>query len=70
MVSNGERREAKSEGHRRHYFAVKTLAALLRGITSKNNGNYYPWNCLQSFKKKKAKLNHRKNYVKIKIFVV
>ena len=53
MVSNGERREAKSEGHRRHYFAVKTLAALLRGITSKNNGNYYRWNCLQSFKKKK-----------------
>ena len=50
MVSNGERREGKSEGHRRHYLAVKALAALLRGITSKNNGNFYRLNCLQSFK--------------------
>ena len=34
MISNGEKRKAKSEGQW-HYLAVKRLLALLRGITSK-----------------------------------
>ena len=67
MVSNGERREGKSEGHRRHYLAVKTLAALLRGITSKNNGNFYRLNCLQSFKIK-SKIEPQKELCKNKDF--
>ena len=32
MISNGEKREAKSEG-RWHFHVVKKLSALLRGIT-------------------------------------
>ena len=50
MSSNGEKgRVAKSEGceakseERRqwHYFAVKKLSALLRGITSKHQGDFF-----------------------------
>ena len=46
----------KSEGHKAevrqqqwHYLAVKKLSALLRGITLKNNGDFYCLNCLNSF---------------------
>ena len=41
MIPNGEGR---------NYLAVKKLSALLRGITSKNNGEFYSLNCLQSFR--------------------
>ena len=44
MISNGEKW---------HYLAVKKLSALLRGITSTNNGNFYCLNCLHSFRTKK-----------------
>ena len=37
-----------------HYLALKTLSALLRGITSKNNGDFYCLNCLNSFRTKKT----------------
>ena len=33
-----------------HYLAVKKLSALLRGITSKHNGNLYRLNCLDYFR--------------------
>ena len=36
---------------RQHYLTVKQLA-LLRGITSKNNGDFYCLDCLYSFKTK------------------
>ena len=50
MIPNGEGRKAKSEGRRRWYhLAVKKLLELLRGITSKHNGNFYCLNCLDSF---------------------
>ena len=52
-----------------HYLAVKKLSALLRGITSKNNGDFYCLNCLHSFRTKN-KLQSHKKYVKIKIFVM
>ena len=32
-----------------HHPTVKKLSALLRGITSKNNGDFYCLNCLHSF---------------------
>ena len=51
MISNDEKREAKSEGWW-YYLAVKRLSALLRGITSKNNGDFYCLNCLHSFRTK------------------
>ena len=55
-------------GERWHYLAVTKLSALLRGITSKNNGDFYCLNCLNSFRTKN-KLESHKKYVKIKIFV-
>ena len=52
-----------------HYLAVKKLSALLREITSKNNGHFYCLNCLHSFRTK-DKLELHKQYVKIMIFVM
>ena len=43
-----------------HYLAVKKLSALLRGTTSKHNGDFYSLNCL-IFKKQKTNLNLMKN---------
>ena len=53
----------------RYYLAVKKLSALLRGITSRNNGDFYCLNCLHSFRIKNN-LNYIKKYVKIKIFAI
>ena len=44
--------QAKSEEHWWHYLAVKILSALLRAVTSKNNGDFYCLNCLHSFRTK------------------
>ena len=41
MISNGEKW---------HFFAVKKLLTLLRGMTSKNNDDFYCLNCLHSFR--------------------
>ena len=60
MISNGEKQW--------HYLAVKKLPALLKGITSKQHGNFYYLNCFHSFAKK-TNFNRIKEYVKIKIFV-
>ena len=43
-----------------HYLAVKKLSALLRGITSKNNGDFYCLNCIHFFRTK-TKLESHKN---------
>ena len=50
MVSNGEKQ--------RHYLAVKKLSALLRGITSKNNADFYCLNSFHSFRTKKKLESH------------
>ena len=39
-----------TNGKKWHYLAVKSLSALLRRITSNNNGNFYCINCLHSFR--------------------
>ena len=52
-------REAKSK-ERWHYFGVKKLSALLRGITSKNNRDFYCLNCLHSFRTKSKLKSHKK----------
>ena len=52
-----------------HYLAVKKLQALLRGMTSKNNGHFYCLNFLHSFRTK-SKLELHKECVKIKVFVM
>ena len=60
MISNGEKgkaksegRKAKSEGRRQRYLAGKKLSAFLRGITLKNNGDFYCLNCFHYFRTKK-----------------
>ena len=47
-------------GEKWHYLAVKKLSALLRGITSKNNGDFYCVNCLHSFRTKNNLKSHKK----------
>ena len=48
-----------------HYLAVKRLSALLRGITTKTNGDFYCLNCLHSFLTK-TKIEPRKKVSKKK----
>ena len=50
-----------------HYLAVKNLSALLRGITPKQDGDFYCLNYLHSFI---ANVNQIKEYAEIKIFVM
>ena len=38
------------DGKRWHYLSVKRLPALLRGITSSNNGDFYFLNCFHSYR--------------------
>ena len=37
-----------TDGEKRHYLAVKSLSALLRGITSNHNGDFYRLKCFHS----------------------
>ena len=61
MISNGEICKATSEGQRRwNYLAVKKLSALLRGITLKNNDDFYCLNCLHSFRTKNKLEFHKR----------
>ena len=38
-----------TDGEKWHYLAVKTLSALLKGITSKDKGDFYCLNCFHSY---------------------
>ena len=54
-----------TDGKKWHYLTVKSLPALLRRITSKNNGDFYCLNCFHSFiteNKLKKHYNVSKNY--------
>ena len=64
MISNGENREVKPEGRLWHYLAVKKISALLRGTTSKNNGDFYCLTCLHSFRTKNKLESHKRVYEK------
>ena len=52
MISNGEKLW--------HYFALKKLSALLRGTTSKYNGDFCCLNCFHSFATEKKLQSHKK----------
>ena len=39
-----------TDGKKWHYLAVRSLPALLRGITSSNNGDFYCLNCFHSYR--------------------
>ena len=43
-----------------HYLAVKKLSALLRGIFSKHDGDFYCLNCLNSFRTENKLKSHEK----------
>ena len=49
-----------TDGKKWHYFAVKSLSALLRGITSKHDGDFYCLNCFHSYNTDKKLRNHEK----------
>ena len=61
MISNGDKLW--------HYLTVEKLSAFLRGITSKNNGDFYCLNFLLSFRTTK-KLESHKKYVKTQTFAM
>ena len=52
-----------TDGKKWHYLAVKKLSALLRGITSKHDGDFYCLNCLHSYRTK-DKLKEHENVCK------
>ena len=61
MVSNGEKRKAKSKGRQLwHYLAVKKLSTLLRGTMSKHYGDFYCLKCLHSLRKRNKLEFHKK----------
>ena len=47
---------------RLHYFAVKKLSALVRGITPKYHCDFYCLNCFHSFATKNERESHKKVY--------
>ena len=49
-----------TDGKKWHYLAVKSLPALLRGITSNHKGDFYCYSCSNSFRTK-SKLKRREN---------
>ena len=53
-----------------HYLAVKSLSALLRGITSNHNGDFYCLNCFLSYSTEKKNLKSMKEYAMIMIIVM
>ena len=58
------------DGNKWHYLAVKSLPALLRGITSNYHGDYYCLNCFHCHTQHIINLKNMKEYVVIMINVV
>ena len=55
-------------GEGQYYLGVKTLLALLKGIASKHNGNFYYLNYFIILQQK-TNVNLTKTYIKLKTFV-
>ena len=58
MISNGEEEDW-------HFLAVKKLSVLLRPIASKNNGDFYCFNCLHSFRTDNKLKSHENFFVEL-----
>ena len=43
-----------------HYLAVKSISGLLRGITSKHDGDFYCLNCFHSYTSEKKLQKHER----------
>ena len=50
-----------SDGEKWHYLTVKRLSALLKGITSKHDGDFYCLNCFHSYALEKSLENCKKD---------
>ena len=49
-----------TDGEKWHYLAVKSLSALFRGITDHNHGDFYCFNCFQSYTMENKLKKHKK----------
>ena len=49
-----------TDGEKWHHFAVKSLSALFRGITSNHHGYFYCLNCYHSFSTEDRIKKHKK----------
>ena len=49
-----------TDGKKWHYLAVKSLSALLRGITSNHVGDFYCLNCFHSYRTEQKLKGHEK----------
>ena len=49
-----------TDGEKWHYLAVKSLSALVRGITGNNNGDFYCINCFQPYATENKLKKHKK----------
>ena len=49
-----------TDGKKQHYLAAKSLSALLRGITSNHNGDFYCLNCFHSYSTKNKLKKHER----------
>ena len=58
-----------TDGKKWYYIAVRSLPALLRGITSSNNEDFYCLNCFHSYRTHNKFKKHEK-HVKIMITVM
>ena len=62
-----------SDGEKWHYLTVRSLSALLKGITSKYKDDSYCLYCFHSYRTKEALEKHIESirkYVKIRIIVI
>ena len=51
-----------TDGEKWHYLAVKSLSVLYRGIIGNNNGDFYCFNCFQSYTTESKLKKHKKLY--------
>ena len=49
-----------TDGKKWNYLAVKSLSALLRGVTSNHNGDFYCLNCFHSYRTENKLKRHEK----------
>ena len=49
-----------TDGKKWHYLTVKSLSALLKGITSNHKGDFYCLNCFHTYRTKKKLKKHEK----------
>ena len=58
-----------TDGKKWYYLAVESLSALLRGLTSNHNGDFYCLNCFHSYRTEKSSKT-MKEYAMIMIIVI